>query len=621
MAKRSNKYIDLVADTETGFATVDRNGVLYPKDEARVWLIGWENINTDTRSPLLHTIKDFMESIIRKYPSDKKIKRVFFHNLKFDFSFFEDWLYLNGYPVKEMRNYENNILYKATVTYKGHTFEFYDSYKLYPSSLASLGQVLGFPKLVGTYDYDKLRRNEEDFSDKEIKYFWRDIDVLREVMKMHFNEYGNRKLKLSRPSYAFDELRRKVREDDEQRPRIKYYGSLFGRSMFGSRAQFDFIHSAYYGGFTYVNPEYQDRHVGLGAVADCNSMYPSAMKEKYYPNIRSKRPMTKAQFEHFDPLDEQTFFVVRLAIKKLRLKPGKFPSLPKKTHIGSSGAILSERDIIGGYLTLTNLDYYWLLENYDVDYQYIKGVYFKNCLVYPFKSFVDEQAKKKVEAGRNGDKVGRYLAKNTMNSSYGKFGQSPDFIGVELDYNDDKQHVTYLPALEEGGDMRNIAVAVFITAKARHNLYTTIRATNECDHLKFTYCDTDSVHFLIDKEYQSLSYAEIFAKIGVKCDAQELGAWKVEDEFREAKYLREKVYIEVHPDGEYIIKCAGVDNQGKNYIHDQIKRHGWEWFTLNNGGLKVPCKRAKRISGGTIIEDYEKVLTNKESRRVYEQER
>lgn len=609
------KYLDVVADTETGFATTVKHGQVVALPRARVWLIGWQLVHGDKRSPLLHSVLDFMNSLQKQ--ARQRTVRVFFHNLKFDWSFFEDELYNAGYVFEELRNYDSNTLYQATLTYKGVNFIFYDTLKLYPSSLAALGQTLGLPKLVDAYDYDKLRRDVHDFAPQEIKYFWRDIAVLQQVMQMHFEQNKGQKMRLTRPSYAFADLRRMVKADDKQR-HYKYEPCLFGKHMFQSKAQFDFIHASYYGGFTYANPATKEQLLGVGAVADCNSMYPSAMKMKYYPNVRTLRPMTKKQFRHWDWDDITNFAVVRVHFSKLQLKPGHFPSLPKKSHFGSSGAINSLDDLRVPFLTLTNIDIKWLFENYDVELDFLKGVWFRGKLTDPFKSFVDKHAQEKVAAGRRGDKVGRYLAKLSLNASYGKFGQSPLFVGCQVTYDDNNEHVAYLPNVEDvnPNTMRNVVVATFVTAYARNNLFTTIKACNDCPHLQFTYCDTDSVHFLIDKAWQHKSYPEIFAAIGVRCDDQALGAWKVEDEFVKAKYLREKVYIEVHPDGKFVVKMAGVDNQGKAEIVRRIHEDGWQTFTLLNGGLTVKCKRAHRIAGGTIIEDYDKTLTEKQIKRV-----
>ena len=117
------------------------------------------------------------------------------------------------------------------------------------------------------------------------------------------------------------------------------------------------------------------------------------------------------------------------------------------------------------------------------------------------------------------------------------------------------------------------------------------------------YADTDSIHCDLKPEQIK----------GIKVDERAFCCWKLESSWDNAKFIRQKTYIE-HITAEdlvpvdepyYNIKCAGMpDRCKKKYLADN-EGHELANFKI---GLKVHGKLIpKRIRGGVLLveTDYE----------------
>ena len=139
-----------------------------------------------------------------------------------------------------------------------------------------------------------------------------------------------------------------------------------------------------------------------------------------------------------------------------------------------------------------------------------------------------------------------------LNSLYGKFATSLD-NKIKVPYLDENGIVTY--KIEEGSEKKGlyIPMGVFVTAYAREVTIRTSGAIKEYSLKKYgknlyCYSDTDSIHTLLPIEELKL-----FCDI----DPVALGKWKHESSFTEAKFVRQKCYIEKF-NNEYNITCAGM---------------------------------------------------------------
>jgi len=121
--------------------------------------------------------------------------------------------------------------------------------------------------------------------------------------------------------------------------------------------------------------------------------------------------------------------------------------------------------------------------------------------------------------------------------------------------------------------------------------------------------DTDSLHLL------GTDLPENFEDI---MDDVELGKWKVENTFENAKYLRDKTYLEFEKvdesyegddvinfngvNGRMIIKAAGLTPESKATIKSL------EDFTLER--YYDHNRTARRVKGGTLIVEVSKKIKN-----------
>jgi hypothetical protein len=73
-----------------------------------------------------------------------------------------------------------------------------------------------------------------------------------------------------------------------------------------------------------------------------------------------------------------------------------------------------------------------------------------------------------------------------------------------------------------------------------------------------------------------------------------LGAWKIETEFKKAKFIKQKCYIEQLKDNNINIICAGMPKDCWKYV---------EWQTFKVGFTCKGKLAYKHVKGGVILED------------------
>ena len=161
-----------------------------------------------------------------------------------------------------------------------------------------------------------------------------------------------------------------------------------------------------------------------------------------------------------------------------------------------------------------------------------------------------------------------------LNSLYGKFASSTSGVMKEP-YLDEEGNVRYESVEHEERESVYTAMACFITAYARDLM---IRSAQAC-YDRFLYCDTDSLHVLGLKE-PDIPIHEV-----------ELGYWKCEGQFSQAKYLRAKTYLETFEWGTEV-KCAGMPENVKSSVNYDNFEVGAQFY-----GKKMP----KTVKGGIVL--------------------
>lgn len=566
---------------------------------------------------------DMFEEMNKRY--DKLIRHgskytalLFFHNLNYDIQSLLQVIVddTNKLFTNVTCMNSNNAWYSLKFEYKNHCYELRDSFKLYTQKLANLAKLVHWEKLTEQATYEWFDLNNDDKFNNELEYFIYDINILVHVMEMHFDKFGKTRLQLTMPGYAEKELKACVRQDDDINNTNNYYKIY---DVYLSDKLENYIRKAYYGGFVYANKDLISKELHSGITADVNSLYPSVMLNRNYPDIHSLEELKEEEFNKLNLSDLNTFAIVQIAITDLKLKDNSVPCMPKKCGFGVPKDVITFDDIKEPLsdetiINITTLDLYHILKNYEIKYRFVSGVIARKYIDKPFKTFVLKHKKEKEEATKAGDKVRRLIAKLMLNSSYGKFAQknideekrlTKDEDGLPSLYTVKKEH-------DENKKRRNILIAVFVTAFARDVLLTTIENINKSDLAEFWYCDTDSVHFgyLGDKDYIN-DASQILEDVGIPFDTAEFGKWKDEQYMQKAKYLGSKRYweydpvVKQHGGDPNIIKGAGIQQVGKDYL---VKK-GLDYFSYDNyHTIWVPFKVSKKVHGGIkIYMDYKEI--------------
>ena len=512
--------------------------------------------------------------------SEGNVKRIWFHNLRFDGSYILNRILQLGWTYSDKREQGKNT-YSHIVTKQGAwmvlTLRFNtgshkskknrcvvkicDSAKKFPGfSLEKIAKIYGIEGKSSLY----LGYRGDDYvvTEEDIARVRGDTRILKVAMEDLIGRGMNRltmsgdaldMYKSTLPKGMFEKLFPKLSLDDDKA-----------------------IRHAYKGGWSYVNPKYQGKNVEHVRVFDVNSMYPWAM-------YNMPMPYGKPWISDEEPNDG--VYIVDLNCE-FSLKPGKFPSIQLKNNIRYSDTeYLAHSDGLT-HLTLTNVDYDLFRENYNIYNLSIDRYICFNATTDLFKDYIDRWMAEKERASREGDEASKSVAKRYLNSLYGRFGMNP--------VKDCK-----MSRLEDGiikwdeeeieGDGGFLPVACFVTAYGRAKC---IRAA--CSYGDgFVYADTDSVHVISDEHL-------------LEEHPTHLGAWKLESESEYGRYLRPKTYVHAHRNyiAEFFtredqyeieeVKCAGMPDSCKIHV---------DWDNFEIGAEFEGKLTGKQVPGGYCLID------------------
>lgn len=483
-----------------------------------------------------------IDSLIERCLSFKEATTLYFHNLKFDGEFIIHWLFTHGFThIKDRKEAapktfttlisDRGVFYSIVIYFTAgkhaKKIEILDSLKVLPYSVEAVAKAFALSIRKLEIDYEKPRPVGYELEDQEIAYIKNDVVIIAEALKA-LHEQGL--TKMTTASNALNEYKSLVKR------KFNYW---FPKPDYDA-----FIRASYRGGWTYANPDLIGQDIGVGAVYDVNSLYPSVM---YYSPMPYGDGV--AYDGEYETDTEYNLYVQRLSCQ-FELKEGYLPTLQEKNNLAfvpteyltsSKGEELT--------LTLTSVDLALLFEHYDVfDITWLGGYKFKSA-VGLFKDYIDKWNGIKIQATRDKNEGLRTIAKLMLNSLYGKFAMNPK-VQSKFPYLGEDNMVHYELGPEETRDGLYIPMGTFITAWARDK---TIRSAQKVKE-RFLYADTDSLHLIGDK-----------IPDGLEVSPTELGKWKQESVFTRARFIRAKSYIE-EIDGKLEIKCAGMPASLHKYV-------------------------------------------------------
>lgn len=605
---------------------------------------------------------DFLSEICRK---ENVI--LYYHNLKFDGSFWLDWLLKNAcftqagygdietilndnnhsfYKDKAMPNNsfkymisDRGVWYNIKIKLHGHILEIRDSVKLLPFSVEKIGESFKTKHRKTEIEYKGFRYAGCEITDKEREYILNDIYVVKEGLEYLFNDGHNKatigscclaewkKSFLLKYNYTFNSEWECLNYFFPDLTKIE-----IDKNTYNANNADEYIRKSYKGGWCYLVPEKKGKIFKKGLTADVNSLYPSMMHSEsgnYYPI--GKPIFWKGNFPK-RALDEDTNFFVRIKCR-FNIKDNMLPFMQiKNSFLYPSHKCLTTSDFYDKYdkkyyryyidekgerqdttieLTLTQTDYKLFLEHYNLEnFEILDGCYFHTMI-----GLFDDYINKYKEIKMNSVGALREEAKLFLNNLYGKLAMGTD-SSYKVAYIKDGV-VKFVAVSENNKKAGYIPIGSAITSYARN--FTIRHAQSNyygSNNRGFIYADTDSIHCDLDLEELKVN----------KIHKTDFNSWSIESQWDEGIFVRAKTYIE-HvniKDGVlldkpfYDVKCAGMPKRPKklfvaNISNDKIELKTKEeeefmlaQLTLSDfkEGLVVPSAlKQKRIDGGIILYD------------------
>lgn len=537
-----------------------------------------------------NTMESFIDFIITN-----KVGVAYFHNLGFDSSFIMSYLFNHDYKydIEETNNKgtfsiirsDSNKMYQLKVNWnvdnkKGLSTEFKDSFKKIPSKISMIAKSWGLELSKLNIDYNQHRDYGQELTQDEIEYITNDVKIPAIAMQTLIAD-GFTSLTIGADA-------------------LKYYKTTVNKNTLDiympsiSQEEDDYIRHTYKGGFTYVNPKYQEKKIDKGIVLDVNSLYPSVMyhdKLPYGAPIKFNGEYTPKKFYDLYIFHGYiNFSIKKNHIPTIQLK--KSPIFGETEYIKSSNGEMVE-------LWLTSIDLKLMYEQYDIhEIEWIDGMMFMSQ-VGMFNKYIEHfmEIKKKEKGAK------RQEAKLFLNNLYGKLASNYKVHSriAELNENGILEFPLQEPTTKE---TVYLPIGTFITAYAR---YKTIHSAQQV-YDRFVYADTDSLHLL----GWDLPNLEIHSK--------DLGKWKIEGYFQHAIFIRAKTYIEEYRVKPPKIKCVKFHSKYKDstsmkykisYIqtyldvkcagmNDEIKKNV-TWDNFHRGSEFFGKLIPKQVKGGVIL--------------------
>lgn len=590
---------------------------------------------------------------------------VYYHNLKFDGSFWISYLLYDlhftqafsqlseaEYNVTAMKNCEMpdrsfkysisdlGQWYTITIQVDKHTIELRDSFKLLPFSVARIGESFQTKHKKLEMEYEGVRYAGCPITDKEKEYIANDVLVVKEALEIMFNE-GHKKLTIG--SCCLAEFESTYDKWDYAHIFPSMTDIALDPELMGASNADEYIRKSYKGGWCYVVKGKEGKMFTNGLTADVNSLYPSMMSSE----SKNKFPVGTPKFwsgNYIPPqaLDPYSYYFIRIRTR-FYIKSGYLPCIQIKGNLlYRSTEWLETSDILnrtdGKYypyyvdqtgtvqpalvtLTLTMTDYELIKEHYHlVDTTILDGCVFR-AEVGIFDDYIEKYKQMKLTSKG----ARRELAKLFLNNLYGKMASSEN-SSFKYAITKPDGSVGFVDVTEFNKKAGYIPCGTAITSYARN---FTIRSAQKNYHgvnaRGFIYADTDSIHC-------DLSPTEL---IDIPVHPKDFCHWKVESCWDVGYFVRQKTYIEhiTHEDLEPIsqpyhsIKCAGMPTRCKQLLEESFEcmtEEEWktyrtdEWNKMTDEekafvtiprsykdftyGLCVPSKlMPKRIKGGTLL--------------------
>lgn len=555
--KRNNKrvYKDIICafDIET---TNDRESV---QAFMYVWQFQIDNITIMGRT--WNEFITLLQRMAAQLNRDQYIV-IFVHNLSFEFQFLRG---IYDFTKEEVFAVDSRKVLKCEMF---NHFELRCSYLQTNMSLNEFTHKMGVQdvKLSGEdFDYKKARYPWTPLTDQELQYCINDVKGLVEAMRIQMELEHDTFYTLPLTSTGY--VRRDVKAA------MRHYNRQDLKDMLPDYNVFCMLREAFRGGNTHANRYYANYILHDVHSNDYASSYPNVQ-------INCRFPMSPWIREDSMDLDRcllkiykhKRACLMRIKLFDVKLKDPMWgaPYLAKakcrniKNCENDNGRVLSAE-----YLetTLTDIDFKIVLDEYE--FSWIEFTDFYHCryglLPKQLRETVLEYFRRKTELkGVKGEELYYMKSKNKLNSVYGMSVQSPVKQSIDFEHDfilRDDDETELLNAANKKAFM-SYAWGVWTTAHARAELEEAIKMCGD----RFVYCDTDSVKYLGNIDFDSFNAkkrrrseengAVAVDPAGVK---HYLGVMEHDADYSEFATMGAKKYAYRYPDGKLGITIAGVN--------------------------------------------------------------
>lgn len=473
---------------------------------------------------------------------------VYVHNLSYEFQFLKG---IYKFTSDEVFAIKSRKVLKCVMK---NFIEFRCSYLHSNMSLYEYTSKMGaeHSKITGVFDYSKTRYPWTDLSKDELDYCIHDVLGLVEALAIEMDFDGDNLYTIPLTSTGY--VRRDAKRAMRKQPRGYVAQQLPNFQIY------EMLHEAFRGGNTHANRYFAGKTLHNVKSADRSSSYPDTQCNCMFPiskftfvgqqsfdevcdliNRRKKAVLMRVAFTNIRLIDE-TWGCPYLAVAKC-----------KRTEkcAEDNGRILSAEYI---ETTVTDIDFKIILSEYEFD----------DCVCYDVaharygrlpQSLIDETIKyykAKTELKNvDGEELYYMKSKNKLNSIYGMMAQNPvrvevGFMHQEFYTVDTKAELALLEYNEHA--FLNYAWGVWTTAWSRLRLEEGIRLAHG-ENAWFVYCDTDSVKYLGEIDWESYNQERIEDSTWSKAYATDpkgethyMGVYEMEHEMLEFKTLGAKKY-------------------------------------------------------------------------------
>lgn len=520
--------------------------------------------------------------------------------------------------------------------------EFRDSLILSGMSLDNTAKNLRlYPveKLVGSWDYKKLRGSKTPISEEEWAYLRNDNLVVMSYIQELLEEFGSiNKIPMTKTAFVRDDVRsaclwgEKKSHKRDQDHRYRNYRELM-EDLTLDLPQYYLAKNSFMGGFTHPN-RYNTACVISGVYSyDICSSYPSVICSEMFPMSRGVLviPKTKEEFAMlrkcycllldltFEDIDEKFIFDHAISYSKC---------LEIEGEQVDNGRIIRAKRL---RICCTNVDleiyerfYKWRKYTINKCYRYVKG-YLPKPIVEKVITYYEGKTTLK---GVEGQEANYARLKELLNSIYGCMVQDP--VNTEIIYDNETEWGTKEPNIEKELEKYNNSKSrflfylwgVWITAYARRNIMSAI-LNSGIDHI---YTDTDSEKLMHAEEHEAFffAYNALITRKIERClralgidpkrarpktkDGVEkpLGVFEIDAIYKRFKTLGAKRYFVEYEDGSHSITISGVNKYTATpAIEEMMKRKGKDFFDFFKFGVTFEKEFCGKNVHGYIDEETE----------------